>query len=87
MVNGPIAQLPIITIVRATNKGTIFLHPEMPEKLFEVLIFPHLQKNLLISVGQICDNSCIVFFTKENFFVIKNDTVLLNGSINKTDGL
>ena len=85
--NGPIAHLPNNTTVQATHKATINLHANISSPASEVLIFPHLTNESLISIGQLCDDNCIVIFTKTNFFVTKNGRFLFQGSRNKHDGL
>ena len=70
--NGLIAYLPNNTIVQASHKATITLHDNISKKASEVLIFPHLRNESLISIGQLCDDDCIIIFTKNKFFVTKN---------------
>ena len=53
----------------------------------EVLIFPHLTNESLISIGQLCDDNCIVIFMKTNFFVTKNGQFLFQGPRNQHNGL
>ena len=53
----------------------------------EVLIFPHLKNESLLSLGQLCDDNCIVIFTKEKIFVTKMGKCLFQGHRNKEDGL
>ena len=65
--NGPIAHLPNNTQVQASHKGTLHLHDDISSQASEVLIFPHLKNESLLSIGQLCDDNCIVIFTKENF--------------------
>ena len=85
--NGPIAHLPNNTTVQATHKATINLHANLSRPASEVLIFPHLTNESLLSIGQLCDDNCIIIFTKTNFFVTKNGRFLFQGSRNKQDGL
>ena len=48
--------------------------------------FPHL-KTSLISVGQLCDDDCIVQFARDDVIVAKDDKIVLTGERNHTDGL
>ena len=85
--NGPLAHLPNGTVVKATYEGTItFLFP-MLEKSSKVLVFPHLTNESLVSIGQLCDDGCIVIFTKHRAYVTKNGTLLNIGTRNNFDGL
>ena len=81
------AQLPNNQVVQATHTGYLPIHKEITHKGSEVLIFPHLTNESLISVGQLCDDGCIVFFTKNDFAVLKNNRLLFKGLRNKQDGL
>ena len=65
--NGPIAYLPNNFQVQASHKAILHLHDNISPQASEVLIFPHLKNESLISIGQLCDDNCIVIFTKENF--------------------
>ena len=49
--NGPLAQLPNKQLVQATHVGYLRIHEDIPDKGSEVLIFPHLTNESLISVG------------------------------------
>ena len=69
--NGPIAQLPNQQFVKATHSGYFKIH--------ENISHPHLTNELLISVVQVCDDGCIVFFTKKDFSVLKNNKLLFTG--------
>ena len=53
----------------------------------QVLVFPHIMNELLISIGQFCDDNCIIIFTKHKFYVKKNGIYFFEGQRNKTDGL
>ena len=85
--NGPIAYLPNNTQVQATYRGTLPIHNNISKEASEVLIFPHLQNESLLSIGQLCDDNCIVIFTKKKFFVTKMGKCLFEGFCNEKDGL
>ena len=85
--NGSIAQLPNNTIVQATHKGLMNFHKDISEEASEVLIFPHVKNESLLSIGQLCDDGCMVIFTKEKFFVTKHGKTLFHGKRNASDGL
>ena len=85
--DGPIAFLPNNTTVKATHKGTFNLHDSISDRASEVLVFPHLTNESLISIGQLCDDNCIVIFTKTKFYVTKNGKFLFQGLRNTKDNL
>ena len=51
------------------------------------MILPGLQSALLISIGQLCDDNCDVLLNKHTLLTVKEKEVILEGTINQTDGL
>ena len=49
-------------------------------------IFPNLHPSL-ISIGQLCDDECIVTFDKHKFIVSKNKDIIIEGYQDPTNGL
>ena len=49
-------------------------------------IFPYLHSSL-ISIGQLCDNECIVTFDKHKVIVSKNKDIIIEGYRDPTNGL
>ena len=70
--NGPIAHLPNGTSIKTTYEGTIDFGPNISTGSSKVLVFPSLTNESLVSIGQLCDDRCIVFFTKNNAFITKD---------------
>ena len=71
-------------------KNSMFANNTYTAKITEgtkVYVFPHLTNESLISVGQLCDDGCIVFFTQNHFYVTKNDQLIIKGNRNPSDGL
>ena len=50
-------------------------------------ILPNLENSSLLSLGQLCDDGCIVHLTKSHLHVFKYDKLLLTGFRNLRDGL
>jgi hypothetical protein len=50
-------------------------------------IFKDLHSASLISLGQLCDDDCIITLNKQSLQVIKNNKVIMQGTRNVTDGL
>ena len=48
-------------------------------------IFPNLHSSL-ISIGQLCDNECIVTFDKQKFIETKNKDIIIEGYWDPTNG-
>ena len=79
--------LPNNEIIKAKQKGFLNLHPTISKKASETLIVSNLLNESLLSVGQLCDDGCCVCFDNNGVNVIKNETIIMNGRRNKTDGL
>ena len=86
-VNGPTASLPNNTKIQATSMGVLPFHESLSQQAYEALVFPNITNVSLISVGQLCDDNCLVLFTKAKFFIIKNKKLIHDGWRNQTDGL
>ena len=79
--------LPDNLIVQLTKDGILPLNNSLRETTCEALIFPNITNSSLIFVGQLCDDKCLVLFTKNNFFVMKQNKIIHHGYHNKLDGL
>ena len=69
------------------HKGIVHIHDNISAKASEVLVFPHIKNEWLISIGQLCDDNCIVIFTKNKFYVTKKGKYLFQGRRNNKDKL
>ena len=78
-------------------KGKLPLHRDLNP---QALVFPDLSSESLLSIGQVCDNNCIVLFDDKSLKVYKNDgnirtflqeskqdNLILEETRNKQDGL
>ena len=86
-VNGPNVYQPDQTTLKITKQGTLNLSPEFGIEAQEANILPGLSNASLLSIGKLCNDGCTAVFTKHNFFIIKNQNVILKGHRNWTDGL
>lgn len=50
-------------------------------------VLPGMTHESLISIGQLCDHNCIAIFSKNDFNILKNNTLVLREKLNKQDGL
>ena len=75
------------TIARSKHhiKGNSTLNPY--KKATKALVFPQLQNESLLSIGQFCDDDCIAIFTKLYVHILKNNDIILRGNRNKKDNL
>ena len=51
------------------------------------MISPGLKRASLISIGQLCDDSCTVLLNKRKMLAIKENQIILEGNRNYSDGL
>ena len=57
MIDRPMVKLPDSTVIQATHKGTILLHPTLFNHVQQAHSFPKITNSSLISIGQICDDN------------------------------
>ena len=74
-------------IVQATHEGTINIKNNLTPEASQVLVFPNLTNESLVSIGQLCDNGCIVLFTKKYAYICKEKKLVATGYRNPFDGL
>ena len=84
--HGPIVNLPNNECM-ASNEGGYLPFPGLSNKARTANIYNNLQSASLISVGQLCDNGCIVAFDNQAVYAIKNGNIILQGYRNNYDGL
>ena len=84
LTNDPEATLPDNTKIRASWQGTLPLNPAL---LTTALIYPHLQNEYILSIGQLYNEGCIEIFDKIYLSILKYNKIILKGTMNLTDGL
>ena len=85
--NGPIAQLPDNSYVKATYEGILELHPALTQAAKKVLVYPQVTNESLLSVSQLTKDQCQVFFNETRAIVTKANKIILTGSKNPHDNL
>ena len=83
---GPTVYLPNNDNITSTAHGHLPL-PELSSASTKTHILPDLQNSSLLSLGQLCDDNCIIHLTKQYLHVFKNNKLILTGFRNKNDGL
>jgi hypothetical protein len=83
---GPPVALPDGTIIRSSALGSLPLD-NLSKPSRKVQVFKDLTSSSLVSIGQLCDDGCVVTLTRDDMKVIKEDTMILRGTRNTTDGL
>ena len=84
--NGPTVQLPNNTTMNATKAGILPLSRSLSTQA-KITYFYGLHSASLISLGRLCDNDCITILDKNEINILKENTLILKGNRNKTDGL
>ena len=85
--SGPLVAAASGDTMRATHKATLPLSPHINIKAQTGHILDSLQTGSLISIGQLCDDNCVVIFTKNNVFITKNGITLISGYRSHPHGL
>ena len=85
--HGPSVMLPDRSIIKATHKGHLPFPSVLSPTATSTALFPNLHNNL-ISIGQLCDDNCQVFFTKNSMKILKNNNEIIQVARSTTgDGL
>ena len=93
---GPSVTLPNNKQILPTNQGLIPLSTQLSKSSRTATVLPQLKSSSLISLGQICDDSCTVLLNKEKLYALKDKNitynfnkkdVLIEGTRNKVDNL
>ena len=86
--NGPTVTLPDNSTIHSTAFGLLPLPTDVFSKAARnTAVFNNLQSSSLISLGQLCDNDCVIHLNKHELKVIKNQEVVMRGFRNQQDGL
>jgi hypothetical protein len=73
--------------MNSTSSGLLPFQSNLSTSACKVHIFKDLQSASLISLGQLCDDNCVVTLDKKKLQVTKNNKLLLQGTRNPSDGL
>ena len=84
---GPYVQLPNNEMIASNERGQIPLSNTLSKNAKNAQILPKLASSSLISLGQLCDDDCIIMLHKKVMFAIKNNKIVLQGIRNPIDRL
>ena len=85
--NGPTLKFPNNKNTNAKNMGILPLSRIVSTHEKQTHIFDVLYSDLLISLGQLCDNECISNLNNEEINILKDKKIILNRHRNKTNRL
>ena len=83
---GPTVYLPDMSSLNATEKGFLPID-QLSRIASEAHVFKKLHSSSLLSIGQLCDDDCLVLLHKNFLYAFKNWKPILYGTRNHTDGL
>ena len=84
LLDGSKATLTDNFCIQASAQGNLPLHKNVT---LPSLVYPALNNKSLLSIGQLCDEDCVVIFDKKLFSIIENNKVILQGNRNLRDSL
>ena len=83
---GPIVTLPGGDHMKATHETSLEI-PQLSSIGNTAYLFPKLKSANLLSIGQFCDDGCLVLFHKDIAIVAKHNKIILHGVRNKNNGM
>ena len=84
LINGLTATLPDNKKIQASTQGFLSLSDDLRP---EALVYPSLNNESLLSIGQLCDKGCVAIIDKYKLYIIQNGKQILAGTRNFNDGL
>lgn len=85
--NGPRVGLPDGTIVKGSQAGHVKLHPSLTPQAKKTHTSFLVSKVIPFYIGQLCDDGCTAVLYNKAIRIYKNNTKILYGKRNYTDGL
>ena len=82
---GPSVLLPNNEMISSNEKGQIPLSSLLSKEAKTAQILPKLASSSLISLGQLCDDDCVIMLHKKKLLAIKNKEIVLQGIRNPID--
>ena len=87
LTNGPSCKLPDGNTIKPEEQGELNSSSCLSKIAKRAYVHPALKSSSLISIGQLCDDGCVVIFDKDKINVLKNKKIIMSGNRNVTDGL
>ena len=69
------------------HTGTVPLSPTLSQQAQQGNILNGIATGSLISIGQLCNDDCIAIFTKHHVKILKDNKIIITGTINDQNGL
>ena len=75
------------TDMNTTHTGTVPLSPGISQQAQKGNILNGIVTESLISIRQLCNDNCIAIFTKHNVKILKDNKIIITGTINDQNNL
>ena len=76
---GPSVLLPNNATIASTERGQLPLSSLLSKEAKTAQILPQLASSSLISLGQLCDDNCVILLHKKVLLAIENKEIVLKG--------
>ena len=83
----PEVLLPNNNKIAITSQGLLPLSTDLSSRACNAMILPGLKSASLISIKQLCDDSCNVLLNECKLITVKNKRIILEGNRNYSNGL
>ena len=80
-------MLPNEATIKATHYGNLPFGIKLSQRATNALVFPGLSNESLLSIRKLCDDNCVVIFTKNRVYVVEDNDLIMHGPRNRTDNL
>ena len=81
--NGPDVHQPDSTVLTTEATGTVPIDDSLSADAKKAMILPDLKSASLISLGQLCNDYCLVVLSKKKLAVVKDNKIVLRWTRNK----
>ena len=85
--SGPTVQVANGNIIKPGLRATLKLSNKLSTKAQSPHIFNDTPTGYLISMGQLCNDSCVAIFTKFYMKILKDNQIIITGSRDRTNGI
>ena len=79
------ATLPNSKVIGLTAQDLIPLSNQLSQQAKDDIVLPDLKSSSLISLGQLCDDNCVITLDKKALEVRNNNELVIKGTINMKD--
>ena len=85
--SAPTVQVSNENIIKPDFSATLQLFRKLSSRAQSTHVFNIITTGSLISIGQLCDDNCVVIFTKFDVKILKHNRLIITGLWDRTNGL